>query len=112
MKEVPIDDSIREIWKKYPLRISGLKDSRCHGKPTVLVQSMDGGFVTRNCPECGGYESLSEPDFHLLGLWVACPDCRKPMVAQRVPTSNYGYICEPCQNYIKLASLLPRWTDL
>lgn len=82
MKEVPVDDSIREIWKKYPLRISGLKDSRCHGKPTVLVQSMDGGFVTRNCPECGGYESLSETDFHLLGLWVACPDCRQPMTSR------------------------------
>jgi endogenous inhibitor of DNA gyrase (YacG/DUF329 family) len=57
-------------------------------------------FVTRNCPDCGGYESLSEADFHLLGLWVACPDCRQPMTAGRVPTANYGFICERCKNYI------------
>ncbi len=25
MKEVPVDETIREIWKKYPLRIYGLK---------------------------------------------------------------------------------------
>ena len=112
MKELPVDDAIRGIWKKYPVRISGLKDSRCHGKPTVLVQSLDGGFVTRNCPECGGFESLPEIDFYRLGLWVACPDCQQPMIPQRVPNSNYGYVCEKCQSYLKLAALLPRWTDL
>jgi hypothetical protein len=112
MKELPVDDTIREIWKKYPLRIYGGKDSPCHGKPTVLVQSMRGGYVTRNCPECGGRESFSDLDFHRLGLWVACPDCKQPMIAQRVPNSNYGYVCVQCQSFIKLAALLPRWMDL
>ena len=87
MKEVPLDEAIREIWRKYPVRISGLKESRCHGKPTVLVQSMEGGFVTRNCPECGAYETLPETDFRQLGIWVACPDCRKPVTVGRVPNS-------------------------
>jgi len=74
VRELPVEENIRAIWKKYPVRISGLKDSRCHGKPTVLVQSMDGGFVTHNCPERDGYESLPEMDFRRLGLWVACSD--------------------------------------
>ena len=111
MRELPVDEAIREIWKKYPLRLYGLRNSKCHGKPTVLVQSMEGGFVTRNCPECGKGEYLSEADFHELGLWVACPECRQPMTAGMV-AKNYGYICEPCQNFIKLAALLPRYSDL
>ena len=73
---------------------------------------MDGGFAIRNCPECGAYETLSEADFQRLGLWVACPDCRKPMKAQRVPDSNYGYVCDQRDKYLKLANPLPRWTDL
>src|SRR5437868_734518 len=100
MKEVPVDEAIREIWRKYPVRISGLKESKCHGRLTVLVQSMEGGFVTRNCPDCGAYETLPEADFRRLGIWVACPDCREPMTVGRVPNSNYGYICDRCKNYI------------
>jgi hypothetical protein len=55
MVELPIDDAIREVWKKYPVRISGLKESRCHGKPTILVQSMQGGYVSRKCSADTGY---------------------------------------------------------
>ena len=112
MREVPVDKSIHDVWKKYPARIYGLKLSDCHHQPTILVQSMEGGFVTRNCPECGDYETLPEADFLNLGIWIVCPDCKKPMTATRVPKSNYGYICKSCDNYIKLATLLPRWSDL
>lgn len=112
MKEYPVDPKVREVWKKYPLRLSGLTTSRCCGLTTVLVQSMEGGFVTRNCPGCGDKNSLPEVDFLKLGLWVACPECKKPMVAGRLPLSNYGYTCEACDLGIKLADLLPRWTDL
>jgi len=112
MTELPIDEVTREVWKKYPLRISGMKKSSCHGRLTVLVQSMEGGFVTRNCPECGRAESLPEADFLNLGLWVACPLCKRAMEPGRVPRSNYGYECQACDCYIKLAALLPRFSDL
>ena len=112
MKEYPVDPDVREIWKKYPLRLSGLTISRCCGAQTVLVQSMEGGFVTRNCAHCGEKEFLPEGDFLRLGLWVACPQCKKPMTASRLPHSNYGYTCAACNLEIKLADLLPRWTDL
>ena len=112
MREHPIDPKIQEIWRSYPLRLSGLAKSRCCGMPTVLVQSMEGGFVTRNCPRCGTMDLLPETDFQRLGLWVACPECKQPMSAGRLPFSNYGYYCKACDLSIKLASLLPRWTDL
>jgi hypothetical protein len=53
-----IDPKIREIWRVYPVRISGRSMSRCCNQPTVLVQSMKGGFVTRNCPKCGQPDTL------------------------------------------------------
>jgi len=112
MREYSVNPNIREMWRKYPVRLWGLSNSSCCDLPTVLVQSMDGGFVTRNCPKCGEKELLPEVDFKSLGLWVACPECKKPMVAGRLPLSNYGYICEDCDLGIKLADLLPRWTDL
>lgn len=112
MREYPVDPQVREIWKKYPLRLSGGSTSLCCSLPTVLVQSMDGGFVTRNCPKCGQRELLPEADFRALDLWVACPGCKQPMVPGRLPYSNYGYLCEGCNLGVKLADLLPRWTDL
>lgn len=108
----PMDDDVRQMWKKYPVRLSGMSESRCCGKPTVLVQSMEGGFVTRNCPECGRADTLSEHTFRKLGFWVACPKCRGPMTATRLEYSNYGYVCEHCDIAIKLADLLPKWSDL
>src|SRR4051794_2367239 len=42
-----------EGWKSYPVRVCGPRPSACHGKPTLLVQSMAGGFVSANCCECG-----------------------------------------------------------
>ena len=57
IREYKIDPN---IWKEYPVRISGLKESSCCKSPTVLVQSMEGGFVTRNCWKCGHFETLPE----------------------------------------------------
>lgn len=112
MREYPVDPQVREIWKKYPLRISGLAKSACCGLPTVLVEGAKGGWVTRNCPKCGQKDLLPEADFRSLGLWVACPECKHPMIAGKLAHSNYGYICEGCDLGIKLADLLPRWIDL
>jgi hypothetical protein len=50
-------------WKSYPIRIPGPRLSKCHGKPTLLVQSTQGGFVTANCSECGDRDTLSEDEF-------------------------------------------------
>ena len=112
MKEFPLDPQIRETWKKYPLRLSDGSKSTCCGLPTVLVQSMEGGFVTRNCPRCAKKDTLPEDVFISLDLRVACPECKQPMEPGRLPYTNYGYRCDRCDLGIKLADLLPRWTDL
>lgn len=111
MRLFPIDETIREIWKIYPLRLSGLSHSRCCGQPTVLVQSKEGGFVTRNCSECGQFDTLPEAVFKRLSLWVACPLCQAPMKSGLL-FSNYGYQCKNCDIGVRLADLLPRWSDI
>jgi endogenous inhibitor of DNA gyrase (YacG/DUF329 family) len=112
MREYLIDPGVKEIWKIYPVRIEGQSTSSCHGLPTVLVQSMEGGFVTRNCPACGKSQTLPESVYlNELKLWVACPECKQRM-KQSMMFKNYAFVCEPCEIFIKLAELLPRWSDL
>ena len=112
MREYPIDERVREAWKLFPLRLSDGTKSDCCGLPVVLVQSMEGGFVTRNCPRCNQYESLSEATFLSLDLWVSCPECRRPMEPGRLAYANYGYTCKACSLGIRLSALLPRYEDL
>lgn len=112
MREYPVDPSVREIWKVYPVRIQSQSTSPCHDEPTLLVQSMKGGFVTRNCPSCGNSSPLPESTFlRDIDLWVACPQCQGRM-ARGLVVKNYAFICERCDIYFKLADLLPRWNDL
>ncbi len=112
-KPYPIDENIVRMWKNFPVRISGHSTSRCCHKPTILVQSMQGGYVSRDCPECGNPTTLPEEVFlEKLDLYVACPICRARMVAEILFNKNYGYTCQACKIYIDLASLLPKWTDL
>jgi endogenous inhibitor of DNA gyrase (YacG/DUF329 family) len=112
MREYQIDPKIREMWKVYPVRIEGRSTSWCHREPTLLVQSMEGGFVTRNCPTCGKFETLPEAVFlKELNLWVACPNCKRRM-KPGVVFKNYAFVCETCDIFVKLAELLPRWSDL
>src|ERR1700687_1808862 len=106
MREHPVDNDIRNFWKSFPLRIPGHSISPCHREPTLLVQSMEGGFVTRNCPTCSRNETLPKAVFlNELELWVACPKCKVRMNPGYDPRGNYAYICDACDLYIKLASL-------
>jgi endogenous inhibitor of DNA gyrase (YacG/DUF329 family) len=112
MRRFPIDERVREIWKIYPVRIRGRSISSRHSKPTLLVQSMEGGFVTQNCPECGHRTTLSGYAFmNDIDLWVACPQCKAQM-EHRVVDKNYAFACDRCDLYINLADLLPRWNEL
>lgn len=111
MNIYPVNPELRKFWKTYPLRIPGPHLSSCCQKPTALVQSMKGGFVTQNCSGCGKSNTLSEAEFRSLHLWVACPQCRKSMTAALV-YKNYGFECKACDVGIQLSDLLPRWEDL
>ena len=112
MRIVPFDEQVRAMWKTFPLRVPAKSPSPCHRQPMLLVQSMEGGFVSQNCTACGKPETLPEAEFLALDLWVACPECRRRMTPGRLPHANYGYICGSCDVAVKLAELLPRWTDI
>jgi len=103
----------RQAWKSYPVRVVGPSPSGCCQQRTLLVQSMEGGFVTANCskPGCNNKAYLSWDQFEALNLWVACPECRAGMLAAMVEM-NYVYTCAGCGIYIRLADLLPYWTDV
>jgi len=73
---------------------------------------MEGGFVTRNCPDCGEPTTLPEHTFmNDIDLWVACPQCKAQM-ERRMVYKNYAFACARCDLYINLADLLPRWNEL
>ncbi len=112
MNWYPLDPEAHQFWKIFPLRIpGGLKCEFC-GEETLLVQSMEGGFVTRNCPRCSFSKYISERDFQSLGLYVACPTCKARMTAGTLPDRNYGFRCATCDLGISLHSLLPRYSEL
>ena len=100
-----------ENWKTYPVRICGPHLSECHQVPTLLVQSMGGGFVTANCSVCGAKDDVTDAGFDSLELWVSCPKCRKKMSASKFH-NNYGYSCDDCELFVRLADLLPHWSDV
>jgi len=113
MRNYPVSDKIRGFWKSYPLRISGLSECDNCGEDTVLVQSMKGGYVTRNCPECNQPETLPKLVFLKdLNLYVACPECSLRMKAEVLLDKNYGYACYECDVSIALFEILPRYEDL
>ncbi len=107
-----LDPSVREFWRRYPVRIPGGSECWQCKQETVLVQSMDGGFVTRNCPRCNKPSTLPDSIFKGLALWVACPRCKSRMKPQVLPDRNYGYVCASCEVGVPLFELVPRWEDL
>ncbi len=73
---------------------------------------MEGGYVTRNCSECGQSSTLPGYTFmNDIDLWVACPQC-KTLMARRIVDKNYAFACGRCDLFIDLADLLPRWNEL
>jgi ssDNA-binding Zn-finger/Zn-ribbon topoisomerase 1 len=107
-----VSPDIQRMWRAFPLRIPG--GSKCDScqEETVLVQSMTGGFVTRNCPQCNKPSTLPFRTFRQLSLWVACPQCKRRMAAVELPDKNYGFRCDTCDVGVPLFSLLPFYTDL
>lgn len=112
MRRYKYDENICDGWKSYPVRLTlERRLSRCCSQPTVLVQSMEGGFVTANCLRCGKKDFISDSEFKGLSLIVSCPDCKKVMTPTMIE-KNYSYYCENCELYIWLSDLLPHWEEL
>jgi uncharacterized protein (DUF983 family) len=113
MKEYPIDDRLRREWK-LPLNLAGLSISKCCDEPTRIVRSMQGGFVTRNCPRCkkGPGRILPEHVFNKLKLNLSCPQCGLKLRNGKDGYGNYVLICDGCRLFVKLADLVPHWSEI
>ena len=112
MEKFIYDKTTCDGWKSYPIRII-VPDRvcKCHGTRLVLVQSMEGGFVTANCFECNKKELIGENELKKLPIVCCCPKCNKVMTGELVE-KNFCYTCKNCNLYIRLADLLPHWSDL
>ncbi len=113
MRRYEYDKNTCDGWKSYPIRIigGGGRLSKCCRSLLAFVQSMDGGFVTADCFKCGKKETITEDEFKGLPLICCCPECKQVMKKEMVD-KNYCYTCSRCDLYIRLADLLPHWSDL
>ena len=92
--------------------ILALTLSRCCGDRELLVRSRSGGFVTRDCLNCGSkaaYLGLNEiPD-------LDCTGClrfnRERTVEPILQYQNYWYRCVGCGREWEIADILPDWTE-
>jgi hypothetical protein len=111
MRRFEYDKETCDGWRSYPVRITLDRVSSCCSTWLVLVQSMKGGFVTADCFKCGRKHTVKGYEFQKLPLIVCCPEC-KGVMAARMVDKNYSYVCEPCDLFIDLADILPKWTDI
>jgi hypothetical protein len=91
------------------LRITTGEYSTCHNAPLIVVQSMSGGLISKNCAICNFPLSLKQEDFVRLHVYVLCPECRKQAMPTKVGR-NYGYKCE-CGWTCELAALVAHYRD-
>lgn len=81
--------------------------SKCCKSKTILVRSMSGGYVTRNCLKCGKPATVSIEQLPDLD----CDFCGNKLEVQ-VLEKNYFYVCAKCDKKWKLADVLPDWFEL
>ena len=80
--------------------------SPCHSKPSLIVRSREGGFLTQNCVECGGPRNL--PFVDLPRLKCTCGGELDAFVAA---SKNYAYRCSTCSRSVELPELAPKWDE-
>ena len=94
------------------LILSATLSTCCHAKE-LLVRSRSGGFVSRDCLECGSrsnYVRMDDiPD-------LDCDFCRKfnlptGTVEPTLKERNYWYRCTSCRREWGLAAILPEWSE-
>lgn len=97
---------ILERVQRKQLTLNGKYVSSCCGKPTILVRSREGGFVTQNCSRCGVPKSIRLDELPQL----ICTRCKGQLLPFK--RQNYMYECAPCGVEWELAQLVPPWHEL
>lgn len=81
--------------------------SRCCFRPSQIVVSRDGGFVSQNCTACGRSRKISLTELPKL----VCKHCRRPMKKCVKLNKNYAYTCSSCGRSVELRSIIPHWSE-
>src|SRR5258708_6182001 len=81
--------------------------SGCCNSRMRLVKSRAGGFISRDCEGCG--KSYYVRWDHLPEL--NCRFCSHPLRVRKLDGMNYYCACEHCNRALKLASILPHWSE-
>lgn len=81
--------------------------SYCHQKPSLIVRSREGGFVTQNCLECGKPRTLPFSECPQL----LCGGCQNPLELFIDSFKNYAYKCSRCNTSFELATIIPSWEE-
>ena len=82
-------------------------DSHCCGRPSQIVISRDGGFVSQNCTDCGRSRKIRLAELPDL----VCKMCRRPMEKYVNSNKNYAYRCSACVRGVELCSIVPHWSE-
>lgn len=91
---------------KY-LELYATTKSRCCDAAQQIIQSRDGGFVSKNCVSCGkpsrvGLQQLPQ---------LVCPTCRQPMTVGKDKSANYIYRCPSCPFEVRLYQIVPSYIE-
>jgi hypothetical protein len=75
----------------------------------IVVQSMSGGRISKNCAKCNKRNNFSGKDWLDLQICVMCPDCGSQAKPEMLGI-NYGYLCQ-CGWACELAALVAHYSD-
>jgi hypothetical protein len=81
--------------------------SKCCASDARIVASRRGGMISRDCLKCGQSGYVNE--FQIPKL--PCVTCHLPMQIKKLDGTNFFYICSQCEQYYKIADIVPPWHD-
>jgi hypothetical protein len=82
--------------------------SNCCGDKALLVQSRDGGLISRDCLKCGRSDYVRPDQMPELN----CEFCDAVLHVTKADGVNYHYVCDSCNRRWHLGSILPAWSEL
>jgi len=93
--------------EQLPLTLYARRPSACHGARCLIVRSREGGFVSRDCIECGEAEYIRLKDFPE----VKCSCCKVRFEVSLADKMNYFFVCSSCGKKMMIAEIVPHWSD-
>lgn len=107
-RSIIMSDDFGTVEGIVSVRLISTELSPCCGHEAQIVQSRDGGFISRGCLKCGQSHYVNESQLPKL----ACESCRSAMQIKKLDGTNYFYACPTCERYHKIAGIVPMWSEV